>query len=360
MRGGLTQRGGSMIVRRLATLLVAIVTAGCHPAPLRARSDPAPARAVHAIVLPGAPPGGVAMDYLAYDRVHHRVWVPAGNTGSVDVVDAVDGRVSRIEGFATMEVERRGTKRTVGPSAATVGDGVVYVGNRGDSSVCAVDAESLRIGPCVKLDSMPDGLAWVAATREVWATAPRDRSITVIDAAAAGRLTVTARIGLPGAPEGFAVDDARGVFFTNLEDRDRTLVIDLRSRRVTQTWLAGCGGDGPRGLALDRGRDVLFVACTNRVMVLDAGRDGRRLSTIDVGDGLDNIDYVEPRRELYAAAARAAKLTVARLDSGGQLTPLATVATAPGARNAVATDDGTAYLADSPEGRLLVVAPVAP
>jgi DNA-binding beta-propeller fold protein YncE len=204
---------------------------------------------------------------------------------------------------------------------------------------------------------MPDGLAWVAATREVWVTTPRDRSITVIDAAAAA---VTARIGLPGAPEGFAVDDARGVFFTNLEDRDRTLVIDSRHRRVTQTWLAGCGDDGPRGLALDRGRDVLFVACTNRVMALDAAHDGRRLSTIAVGDGLDNIDYVEPRRELYAAAARAAKLTVARLDSGGQLTLLATVATAPGARNAVATDDGTAYLADSRAGRLIIVAPVAP
>jgi DNA-binding beta-propeller fold protein YncE len=334
-----------------------IVAAGCRAARPPARSDQAPAPTVRSILLPGAPPEGVAMDFLAYDRAHHRVWVPAGNTGSVDVVDTVDGRVSRIGGFATAEVERHGTKRTVGPSAATVGDGVVWVGNRGDSSVCAVDAESLRIGPCVRLESMPDGLAWVAATREVWATTPRDRSITVIDAATAA---VIARIGLTGVPEGFAVDDARGVFFTNLEDGDRTLVIDSRQRRVTQTWLAGCGDDGPRGLALDRGRDVLFVACTNRVMALDAGHDGRRLSTIAVGDGLDNIDYVEPRRELYAAAARAAKLTVARLDSGGRLTLLATVATAPGARNAVATDDGTAYLADSPEGRLLVVAPVAP
>jgi hypothetical protein len=31
------------------------------------------------------------------------------------------------------------------------------------------------------------------------------------------------------------------------------------------------------------------------------------------------------------------------------------VATAPGARNAVATDEGTAYLTDSREGKILVV-----
>jgi DNA-binding beta-propeller fold protein YncE len=39
------------------------------------------------------------MDYIAYDRAHHRVWVPAGNTGSVDVVDVKDDQVTRVEGL---------------------------------------------------------------------------------------------------------------------------------------------------------------------------------------------------------------------------------------------------------------------
>ena len=74
-------------------------------------------------------------------------------------------------------------------------------------------------------------------------------------------------------------------------------------------------------------------------------------------NGIDNIDYVEPRQELYAAAARAATLTIARLDPQGGLTPLAIVVTVTGARNAVATLAGKAYLTDSAEGRILVVAP---
>lgn len=300
------------------------------------------------------------MDYLAYDRARHRVWVPAGNTGSVDVVDASNDRVARVEGFPTAEMERSGTKRTVGPSSAAVGDGVVYIGNRGDSSVCAVEAESLRRGPCVKLESLPDGLAYVASTKEVWVTTPRDKSIAVLDAGATGALAWKAKISLDGAPEGFAVDDGRGVFYTNLEDKDRTLTIDITSRQVTRTWLSGCGEDGPRGLALDHDFDFLFVACRDRVMVLDAGHDGKRLCTITVGDGVDNIDYLEPGRELYAAAARAATLTIARLDPQGGLTPLRVVATVSGARNAVVTEEGTAYLTDSPEGKILVVAPVAP
>lgn len=348
-----------MALRKRAMLLMMIMAAGCAAARQHAPSTGQPAFTVYTIALPGAPWDGVFMDYLAYDRARHRVWVPAGNTGSVDVVDTATNQVARVRGFPTAEVERHGTTRTVGPSSATVGDGVVYVGNRGDSSVCAVDAESLRVGACVTLESSPDGLAYVASTQEIWVTTPRDKSITVIDAATPGTLAWKAQISLDGQPEGFAVDDGRGVFYTNLEDRDRTLTIDVRSRQVTRTWVSGCGEGGPKGLALDHAFDFLFVACGDHVMVLDAGHDGTRLSAINVGDGIDNIDYVESRHELYAAAAHAATLAIAHVDRQGGLTHLATVATVPGARNAVATNEGTAYLTDSSEGKILVVAPVA-
>ena len=347
-----------MTIRSAVMLLFAVVGIGCGMA-LAGPPVSAPTFTVHSVALPGAPASGVAMDYIAYDRAHHRVWVPAGNTGSVDVVDVRDDHVTRIEGFPTSEVERNGTKRTVGPSSATVGKGVVYVGNRGDSSVCAVDAASLRKGACFKLSSMPDGVAYVAATKEVWVTTPRDNSIAILDASTVGALSWKAKISLEELPEGFAVDDGRGVFYTNLEDKDRTLTIDVKSRQVTRTWLPQCGSDGPRGLAVDQHLNFLFVACTSRVIVLDAGHDGKQLSTIEVGDGIDNIDYVELRHELFAAAGRAAKLVIAHVDPKGVLTQVATVATAAGARNAVATDEGTVYLTDSLEGKILVVAATA-
>lgn len=316
--------------------------------------------AVRPLALPGAPPAGaVFMDYIAYDPIRHRVWVPAGNTGSVAVIDTKDEKITQVDGFPTADVEWGGRKRTVGPSSATVGEGVVYVGNRGDSRVCAVDASALKKGGCLKLESSPDGLAYVSATKEVWVTTPRDKSITILDASKAGALTAKARIPLEGSPEGFAVDGARGVFYTNLEDKNRTLSIDIRSRAVTKTWMPKCGDDGPRGLAIDARLNFLFVACTDHVSVLDAGHDGQVLSSIDTGAGIDNIDYVASRHELYAAAGRAAKLTVARLDAQGKLTLVASVPTAAGARNAVATDDGVAYLTDSAEGKVLVVSPAA-
>ena len=305
--------------------------------------------------LPGAPPDGVSLDYLAIDRARRRVWVPAGGTGSTDLIDTTTRELRRLENFPTAEVERRGRKRLVGPSSATVGDGVVYVGNRADSTVCAVDAATLERGGCVTLPSMPDGLAFIARAKEVWATTPGDQSIVILDVGAPAAPKLAGSFKLDGDPEGYAVDDGRGLFYTNLEDKDRTLRIDVATRAVTGTWMPACGEEGPRGLALETRGQLLMVACTDHVEVLSAGTDGRSLSKLPTGEGVDNLDYLPGPRSLYAAAGGAATLTVAHLDERGVLARIAVVPTAKGARNAVAADDGTAYVADGPDGTILVI-----
>src|SRR5437868_571872 len=186
------QRDRLPCVRRLVrTLALSIaLTFSAFPSVARAQEPAMPA--VKSIALPDAPPDGVNMDYLAYDHVHHRVWVPAGNTGNVDVVDVRNGRIAKIDGFVTSEVERQGRKRAVGPSSAAVGVGVVYIGNRGDSSICVIEADSLRKGACVKLGAMPDALVYVRSTKEIWATTPRDKSITIVAASAPGSLSAKA------------------------------------------------------------------------------------------------------------------------------------------------------------------------
>lgn len=293
---------------------------------------------VHELTLPGGTPDGIAMDYIAFDPHTNSVWVPAGNSGRVDVIDVATEKIAEVTGFATKEVTMRDRKRTIGPSAVSIGDGVVYIGNRGDSSICAVDEKTHQRGACATLDSMPDGVAYVAPTKEVWVTTPRDNSLRVLDAKT---LAEKAKITLEGGPEGFAVDVKNGRFFTNLEDKDRTVVIDLRSRKPVATWNPACGSEGPRGLRYDSERGQLFVACTARVEVLDG--TGKSVSSLDTGEGVDDMDYRDHR--LYVGAAKAARLTIANVDANGKLSLVAQVATKPGARNPAAAANGTVYLA---------------
>jgi hypothetical protein len=170
-----------------------------------------------------------------------------------------------------------------------------------------------------------------------------------------GSLRQKSTVALPGDPEGYALDEPRGLFLTNLEDKGSTLRIDLKTHAIRDVWNAHCAADGPRGVAVDSALALVFVVCTDHVQALDAAHGGALLGQLDTGAGLDNVDYDPRTGLLYAAAGRAARLTVARGDEHGNFTVLATVATVPGARNVVADANGNAYVADPQGAHLLVV-----
>ena len=342
-----------ILLRSLGPRVLGLLAASVAAAPAFAATQ----YDVTQVPIPGATPAGVTMDYIAFDPATHFVWAPAGNTGTVAVVDSTSGSVKSIPGFPTAEMGSGDRKRVVGPSSVTIAGKSVYVGNRADSSVCAFDPRTFAKGACHKLDAMPDGLAWVASRGEVWVTTPRDKSIRILDGTT---LEEKAKLTFDGSPEGFAVDGKRGRFYTNLEDKDVTLAIDLASHKTLATWKAGCGEDGPHGLRVDADAGQLFVACSARAEVLDVGHDGQVLSSIDTGDGVDDIDYAAATHLLYVGAARAGKLTVARVDAAGKLTLEAEVPTHAGARNPAVTDKGVVYLAHSSGGGLTDLVVVTP
>src|ERR1700684_889266 len=72
---------------------------------------------VRTLPLPDNNAGDVSMDYITYDPRTNSVWVPGGNTGAVDVVDAATSKVRQILGFPTKEVEGPRGKRVFGPTA---------------------------------------------------------------------------------------------------------------------------------------------------------------------------------------------------------------------------------------------------
>ena len=314
------------------------------------------------IPLPGAT-GAVGLDYFAYDSATGKLWVPASNLGTVDVIDGKTDVISEITGFKTSEIERRGQKRIVGPTSATIGDGVAYIGNRGDATVCVIDAKTLERGECVSASNdhpvMPDGVLYVAATKEVWMTTrpvsasdiEAAKSLQILDASDSKHLKWKAAIPLENLGEGYAVDNKRGLFYTNVEEIGQTLAIDVRTKKIVSKWNPGSTQVG--GVAVDPKRGFLFIACGDRVVNLDAAHDGKFLDSIQTGAGLDNIDYSTDRKLLYAGAALTATLTIAEVGDDGKFHLKATVQTVQGARSVVVTKDETAYLIDPAGGRIL-------
>ena len=338
------------------SLLLVVAGSLCAIA-FRANPDQNANYTVRTLTLPDHGKGNITMDYIAYDPKTGYVWAPGINVGTVYVVDTSNDNVREIPDFATNEIEAGGRKRTQGPSGVSVGNGVVYIGDRADSSVCAIDSKTLARKTCGHIDSTPDGVVYVAPTKEVWVTAPRDNSVRILDSES---LAQKEKLTFEGRPEGYAVDSKRGRFYMNYEDKDLTTAIDLKTHQTVAKWPSECGEDGPHGISLDQDAGFLFVACSTRAQVMDAGHNGEKLSSIDTGDGVDDLNYSPATHMLYVGAARDAKLTVAHVDSAGKLTLVTQVPTHQGARNGVSTKNGTVYLAHSQLGQLAGLIVVSP
>ncbi len=184
---------------RISLLPVLILVVGAIAIALHAASDQSANYTTRTLALPDHGQGNITMDYIAYDPKTGYVWVPAINVGSVYVVDTGNSSVREISGFATNEVELGGRKRRQGPSGVSIGDGVVYIGDRADSSVCAIDEQTLARKTCTHIDSTPDGVVYVAPTKEVWVTAPRDKSVRILDSQT---LAQKEKLTFEGQPEG--------------------------------------------------------------------------------------------------------------------------------------------------------------
>lgn len=356
---------GTATICAVAGVLLVILAA----APVeKADQEPPPDLRVKKLRLPGAK-GLVTLDYFAYDKQNARLWVPAGNLGVVAVIDGVTDKITTVDGFQTREVVLPDRKRVMGPSSVSIGDGVVYIGNRADSNICVINAATLNLAGCSSiadpsdgLASAPDAVVYVSATKELWVTtgAPplgipaADRSLLILDASAPKHLKQKTRLALGASAEGYAVDEKHGLFYTSLEEHGETVAIDVRRKQIVSRWHSGC--DEPHGVALDKERRFLFVACSDRVIALDAAHEGKVLGSILTGDGLDNIDYSQSQKTVYAAASVAGTLTVASVDDHGGMTAVALIPTAKGARSVTAGNRSTAYLIDPLGASILKVA----
>jgi DNA-binding beta-propeller fold protein YncE len=363
---GMDQALPKRYMKVLAVAIFCLVAALFSLSVSRAGEPPLRTLVATPLALPGAQ-GVVDLDYLAVNRTDGLVWVPGGGTGTVDVISA-DLTVRSVSGFATEKRKLLGRDIVLGPTSVALAGGTAYIGNRADGTVCIVT--NLRIRRCIRvadsaedIATSPDGLAYVSSVKEVWVTrgapplgiVPPDHSILVLDAARKSKLIKKTLIPLQGSAEGYSIDDANGRFYTNLIDLDQTVAIDVGSHRVMETWPSHCGDAGPRGLALDSERGLLFVACSDHVVALDALRSGTMLAQMETGAGVDNIDYVPFRHELYVASGATATLLVLQVGDRGTFELTATGSTAAGARVVVADNQGRAFVADPRGGRILVL-----
>jgi DNA-binding beta-propeller fold protein YncE len=309
--------------------------------------------ALSPLQLPGGE-DGIGLDDLTFSPELHRVLVPAGRTGQLDLVDPATRAVEVVDGFSRSPPRAGGRGHGEGTTSADAGAGWIFAIDRTDRSVAVVDPHARRVVARTKLEGGPDYVRWVEPSKEVWVTEPARQVIETFRLEGGPRpsLTRTGTVMISGGPESLVVDPAHGRAYTNTF-RDATVAIDVATRSVAERWRNGCRG--ARGIALDPERGWLFVGCDEgKAVALDAAKGGRLLGAAQTGDGVDGIAYSPALSHLYVPGGGAGSLTVLAVREDGALAPLGTLPAAPDTHCAAADDRANVFVCDPRGGRLLV------
>jgi YVTN family beta-propeller protein len=227
--------------------------------------------------------GDGGWDYLLADPPAHRLYVTRG--ARVDVIDTQTGKlVGSIAGL-------HGTHGVALDTAGKLG----YISDGGGNAVVVFDRATLATVATIPAGTNPDAIVFEPATQTVWAFNGRSKDATVIDAATR---KVVATIPLPGKPE-FAVVDANGTLFDNIEDKSEIVRLDAHTLKMTAEWAAGC--ESPSGLGFDVAGARLFPVCDGKKMGVVDSNTGKILAIAAIGNGPDAAGWDAVHKLAFAS-----------------------------------------------------------
>ena len=253
-------------------------------------------------------------DYLTFDQASRHLYLSRAT--HVAVIDADSGKLvgdipdtPGVHGIALAPEFGRG-----------------FVSNGREGSVTIFDLNSLKAVGKIAVGQNPDAILYDPASKRVFTFNGRSNDATAIDAA---KGIVVGTIKLDGKPE-FAVSDMVGEIFVNIENTSQLVALDPNKLEVKSRWpLAPC--EEPTGLAIDRKHRRLFSGCSNKLMAIVDADNGKVISTLPIGEGVDATAF-DPETELAFASCGEGVLTVVHEDSADKFSVAETVPTERGAR----------------------------
>ena len=291
-------------------------------------SRPASAQTFHVVESNIGGDGGT--DYLTAEPGTGRVFVSRGT--HVMVIDGATGKVlgdilntPRVHGVGIASRWNHG-----------------FTTNGGDSSVTMFDLKTLAFIKKVPIkEGGLDGIMYDEASDRIILTNHSHPGTAIALDANSGDITGTAELE-DTAPEG-AVSDGKGRIFVNNEGKNTIQVIDAKTMKAVKSWpLAPC--DGPTGIAFDHETNRIFAGCGKTSVVVDA-HNGKVVSTITNGDGVDALGYDASEKLIYIPSGATGTVLVVRQKSADKYAVVATLLTMRGAKT-IAVDPvaHTAYL----------------
>lgn len=202
-----------------------------------------------------------------------------------------------------------------------------FTSNGKDNTVTVFAMSTSAVLATVPTEKNPDAIVFDPTSNRVFAANGGSNSLTAIDARNNSALR---SIQLGGRPE-FAAVDGKGRLFINLEDKNSLVVVDTNLLTIAHRYDLSAACDEPAGLSIDTKRQVLFVGCHNRKMVVVDTNTGKVIDAVPIGDGSDATAFDESAENAFSSNGDGTLTVVAR-GNDGHYSVLQNVVTMRGAR----------------------------
>ncbi len=259
--------------------------------------------------------GDGGWDYLSMDEPARRLYVT--HATRVVVIDLethmVVGNITNtpgVHGFAIAPELHRGFST----------DGK-------DSKASIVDLTTLKLISRVTTGEGPDAILFEPGRQEVYAFNGHGNSATIFKANSGDVITT---LPLLGQPEFAVADPQSSRVYCNLEDKNELLAIDTLTHQILKRWSVA-PGESPSGLAIDIAHHRLFVGCHNNLMLMVNSEDGRVVSSVPIGQGVD-ANAFDPVTQLAFSSCGDGTVTIARELTPEKLQVVQTLTTEKGAK----------------------------
>ncbi len=221
-------------------------------------------------------------DYVIVDEAARRVYI--AHATQVDVMDAdslaLVGTIPNTPGAHGVAI------------ASEFGRGYITAGKA--DAVIPFDLKTLKAFPEIKVGKKPDAIIYEPLTKRLYVMNGESDSISVLNAADG---SVAGTIDLGGGPE-YGASDGKGNFYVNLEEKNETLHIDVKTLKVKDRWpLAPCGT--PTALSMDVDAHRLFVGCRSKHLGVVNSETGKVVFTSPIGERVDADAFDSSTKLVY-------------------------------------------------------------
>jgi DNA-binding beta-propeller fold protein YncE len=236
-------------------------------------------------IIKTAKVGGVGgFDYVFADAAGRRLYIPRSGPGA------------RVSVFNLDTLEPVGEIPNTNARGAAV-DPKSGHGFSSSKPVAMWDTKTLALIKTIDVQGNPDGILFDPFNQRVWVFSHSAPNATIIDAKDG---TVVGTLDLGGAPEQ-AVTDGNGHLYVDIEDKDNVAVVDTKTLQVTAHYDISEKAKVPAGLAFDVKNQILFVGCRNTPTMVIMTTQGKILTTLPIGAGVDGAVFNPATMETFSS-----------------------------------------------------------